>query len=180
MFDNSIEITWEEVQSESSHSYKLIDIRDKSSIGYGVIPGAVSVPQDELKEHIEELKKENAVVLYCARGVFSQEPTAMLREHGIRAYSLKDRYNGWLIGNIQKEKEQENVQIERQKEIELSIRKKFHKKIFSKFAKAINQYELLKENDKVAVCISGGKVSLLSVCQNEKRVSLQQGKRAWL
>ncbi len=44
---------------------------------------------------------------------------------------------------------------------ELSIRKKFHKKIFSRFAKAINSYELLKEGDKVAVCISGGKDSML-------------------
>lgn len=46
-------------------------------------------------------------------------------------------------------------------EVEKSIRKKFHKDIFSKFAKAINQYELLQENDKVAVCISGGKDSML-------------------
>ncbi len=46
-------------------------------------------------------------------------------------------------------------------EVEMSIRKKFHKDIFSRFAKAINQYELLQENDKVAVCISGGKDSML-------------------
>lgn len=46
-------------------------------------------------------------------------------------------------------------------EVELSIRKKFHKNIFSKFCKAINEYELLKPNDKVAVCISGGKDSML-------------------
>ena len=45
--------------------------------------------------------------------------------------------------------------------IELSIRKKFHKNIFSRFAKAINEYELLQEGDKVAVCISGGKDSML-------------------
>lgn len=47
------------------------------------------------------------------------------------------------------------------KQVELSIRKKFHKDIFSKFAKAINEYQLLKEGDKVAVCISGGKDSML-------------------
>lgn len=46
-------------------------------------------------------------------------------------------------------------------QIELSIRKKFHKALFSKFAKAINTYELLKPEDKVAVCISGGKDSML-------------------
>ena len=46
-------------------------------------------------------------------------------------------------------------------QIELSIRKKFHKNIFSRFAKAINEYKLLKEGDRVAVCISGGKDSML-------------------
>ena len=46
-------------------------------------------------------------------------------------------------------------------DIEYSIRKKFHKNIFSRFAKAINVYELLQEGDRVAVCISGGKDSML-------------------
>ena len=50
---------------------------------------------------------------------------------------------------------------ERTKEIELSIRKKFHKNIFSRFAKAINVYDLVQPNDKIAVCISGGKDSML-------------------
>lgn len=46
-------------------------------------------------------------------------------------------------------------------DVEKSIRKKFHKQLFSKFARAINGYDLLKENDRVAVCISGGKDSML-------------------
>ena len=45
--------------------------------------------------------------------------------------------------------------------IELSIRKKFHASIFSRFCQGINKYDLLSPNDKVAVCISGGKDSML-------------------
>ena len=45
--------------------------------------------------------------------------------------------------------------------VEESIRKKFHRQLFSKFAKAINTYDLLQEGDHVAVCISGGKDSML-------------------
>ena len=50
----------------------------------------------------------------------------------------------------------------RAEEVELSIRKKFHKQLFSAFAKAINAYELLAPGDRVAVCISGGKDSMLA------------------
>lgn len=46
-------------------------------------------------------------------------------------------------------------------EIEYSIIKKYRKRIWTKFVKAINDYNLVKENDKIAICISGGKDSLL-------------------
>jgi len=46
-------------------------------------------------------------------------------------------------------------------QVELSIRKKFHKELFSTFCKAINEYDLIQPNDKIAVCISGGKDSML-------------------
>jgi hypothetical protein len=48
--------------------------------------------------------------------------------------------------------------VNRCEEIELSLRKKFHKSIFSKFAKAINEYELVKEGDQIAVCISAVRI----------------------
>ena len=58
--------------------------------------------------------------------------------------------------------------MEKYKEIERSIIKKYRKEIWSKFVKAVQDYELINENDNIMVCISGGKDSfLLALCLSE-------------
>lgn len=70
-------------------------------------------------------------------------------------------------GQINKQNEQQSDKInntdgsQRAADIELSIRKKFHKELFSRFTKAIKNYELIMPGDRIAVCISGGKDSML-------------------
>ena len=58
--------------------------------------------------------------------------------------------------------------------IDTSIVKKFKKTIWNQFIKGVKEYELIKEGDRVAVCISGGKDSMLmaSVCSGCKKTAM--------
>lgn len=153
-----LDIKYEEVKEWDKRTYTWIDIRDEETAGYGGILGSIHIPEEELDTRISELPKDKKLVLYCMRGVISRDKAQELREKGYEAYSLQGGYYKYLTVKMLEDAENEE---ERAKQIELSIRKKFHKELFSKFAKAINEYELVKEHDHIAVCISGGKDSML-------------------
>ena len=134
----------------------LVDMRDAESVAYGVIPGAVALPQERLEAEVPARCAGRPVVLYCARGQFSVDAAEDLRRLGVEAYSLEGGYAGWLLYRMQREQE-----TSLQQQIEEGIRKTWHKRLFSKFAKAIRTYDLVKPGDRIAVCISGGKDSML-------------------
>ena len=149
------ELTIEEFDALSTDTYVLYDIRSTEEINHGAIRGAIASSAEELEENPPE-EKEKKIIICCSRGRVSRDVAENLCEQGYDAVSLKGGYLAWLMAEIKKQEADEVCDS-----VEKSLRKKFHKNIFSKFAKAINQYELVKEGDRIAVCISGGKDSIL-------------------
>lgn len=150
-----MEITVSELERLSPDSYILYDTRSEQEKLYGVMEGAVSVSADELLAAPPEDKSKKLIVC-CARGKFSVDTAEQLSEMGYDAYSLSGGYAAWLLSVMQKEQADE---VSRR--VEQSLQNKFRKKIWAAFTKAVKQYELVKENDRIAVCISGGKDSML-------------------
>ncbi len=157
------EITISELNKLDKATYALIDIRDEALAAYGMISGAVNVTLKKLEsgdvEAISAISQNKKLIFYCQMGRTSAELDEDEYEvlSNREVYSLKSGYLGFIRAKMEDESDIE----ERRERAEVSIRKKFHKQLFTPFARACKEYELISEGDNIAVCISGGKDSML-------------------
>lgn len=154
------EITYDKLKEWDKDSYALIDIRDDELVDKGIILGAIHIFFEDLENSTElaEIPQEKKLVFYCQVGRKTKEIDDTLDcLAGRECYSLTEGYVGFICSCINDQTELE----ERKKKAEESIQKKFHKQLFSPFAKACKIYKLIEEGDRIAVCISGGKDSML-------------------
>ena len=155
------EISLEELRRMPAASYELIDIRDEGLTLYGVIPNAISIPLTELEAEdcagIEALQKEKILVFYCQIGRKSREIGDLPVLSGRNCLSLEGGYIGYVKAELSRASEEGA----KQEKAEESIRGKFRRQLFAPFAEACKTYQLISKGDRIAVCISGGKDSML-------------------
>jgi tRNA 2-thiocytidine biosynthesis protein TtcA len=147
------EISIEELKRVDKNTCTVIDIRDEISYNYGNIPNSVNIPLEKIKNDKSILPKDKRLIICCKSGQISDTLAEELREDGYDAVNLVNGYYGWLKDKF--------TDDDYAADVEKSIRKKFSKTIWGRFTKAVIEYELVKPNDKIAVCISGGKDSML-------------------
>lgn len=145
----------------------IFDIRGEADRNYGFIPDSIGITAEELLKNPPQ-DKSKKIIIYCARGIVSIDVADALCRNGYEAYSLKDGYYGWLRLAMQNQRDDELC-----KKVEQSLRKKFRVSLMSPFIRALKEYRLVNEGDCVAVCMSGGKDSMLmaKLFQELKRYS---------
>lgn len=148
-------ITPEELNALPQDKYALYDMRSETERSYGALPGSVHTDADALITS-PPTDKSKKIIIYCARGILSEDIAEALCDMGYEAYSLTGGYASWLRTEMSRQNSKQKCA-----EVEQSLRKKFRDNLMKPFTKALKLYKLVNEGDRVAVCISGGKDSML-------------------
>ena len=155
------EITPEAFSHLAPSEYFLIDTREESEHEHGAIPGSILMEPGDILEKAEAgslpLPEGRLLILYCTYGIVTRDLALRLRELGVNARSLTGGYGAWALYEIRRDAARE----EKRAEVERGLQKKFHGSLLNPFARAILRYALVKDGDRIAVCISGGKDSML-------------------
>ncbi len=72
----------------------LVDVRTEKEHAEGAIPGAINLPVDQLRDHLDLLGR-GPVVVYCEVGQRGHTATALLQEMGLRTRNLDGGYRTW-------------------------------------------------------------------------------------
>ena len=150
-----------DLEKLDSSAITVVDVRSSEDYSKGTFNNAISIPKSDFYNNVSNIEKNKPVYVLCYTGDNSVEIVDYLNENGYDAYNIVGGYRAYLRLYLERSLAEDNDTEKITKEIERSIIKKFRKPIWSKFIKALKEYQLINEGDKVAVCISGGKDSML-------------------
>ena len=145
----------------------MLAIRSQEEFLRSSYPEALSIPQRQFEEDpegsISRLDRGKSYLVMCHTGDHSRDIVSLLQDHGIDAANLDGGWRAYLRLSLQRfmEEDQDEKRSEKTAAIERSIIKRFRKTVWSPFTKAVKDYQLIQEGDRIACCISGGKDSFL-------------------
>ncbi|MEY3195675.1 MAG: hypothetical protein RL252_2, partial [Actinomycetota bacterium] len=85
---------WHEIDEYREKGYELLDVRSEAECGRGIIPGAINIPVDEIRDRYSELKNKNLLV-NCQVGLRGHTASMLLKELGFNPVNLDGGYLTW-------------------------------------------------------------------------------------
>ena len=85
---------WNQIDDFVAKGFDLVDVRTAVEFGRGSIPGAISMPVDEIRDRVSELKNKD-VLVNCQVGQRGHTATMLLKELGFNAVNLDGGYLTW-------------------------------------------------------------------------------------
>lgn len=87
----------------------FLDVSTRDEFAMGSVPGAVSIPIDELRDRLLEIPKDQPVYVFCRVGLRGYIASRMLTQHGVDAYNLSGGYRTYnVIRQEEKAMKQDN------------------------------------------------------------------------
>jgi NADPH-dependent 2,4-dienoyl-CoA reductase/sulfur reductase-like enzyme/rhodanese-related sulfurtransferase len=86
---------WSEIDEYRDKGYELVDVRSVAECGRGMIPGAINIPVDEIRERQSEITNKNLLV-NCQVGQRGHTASMLLKELGFNPVNLDGGYLTWM------------------------------------------------------------------------------------
>ena len=160
LWEDKTEITVEELAALAPEQVFLADIRDPAAFDRGTVPGAVNLNPLELQAGSVDLPEDKLIVLLCMWGksAWALPPTSGTRAgppfpfRGLFPLAPEEAGTGERPGG---------GRFPAAETDRILLRRKYKRRISSKFVQAICDYDMIQPGDRIAVCIPGARDSML-------------------
>ena len=85
-------VNWDQVDQIDRYSTTILDVRLPEELALGSIDGAINIPIETIRQHINEIPKDRSVLLYCQTGQRSYFASRILQQMGFDCYNLSGGY----------------------------------------------------------------------------------------
>lgn len=86
-------------QTTSLETLQVIDLRSPAEFRVAHIPGAINIPVPELEQHLNEIRRDTDVLIYCINGARTRQAEPVLYAHGFEGfYHLEGAFYAWIKG----------------------------------------------------------------------------------
>jgi NADPH-dependent 2,4-dienoyl-CoA reductase/sulfur reductase-like enzyme/peroxiredoxin family protein/rhodanese-related sulfurtransferase/TusA-related sulfurtransferase len=87
---------WTDIDNADPSELFLLDVRTPAECASGMMPGAVNIPQAELRDRLNEIPRDKKIILYCRVGLIAYQASRVLAANGFdNAFNLSGGYEVW-------------------------------------------------------------------------------------